>query len=97
MPRGPYTGWILADQQSAAADAMQQRGMAGGVEHVDSPGQHRHRRTVDRQCRPMDGAVDAVRSVACFELLMLTLADASASKRNQDVGNQAPNAGGGRA
>ena len=71
--------------------------MPGRVEDVHSPGQNRDRQTVDGQRGTVDGSVDAVGSVACFELLMLTLADASASKRNQDVGNQAPNAGGGRA
>ena len=60
-------------------------------------GSYCHRQPLGRQRRAVGGPIDAVCSVACFELLMLTLADASASKRNQDVGNQAPNAGGGRA
>ena len=71
--------------------------MTGRVEDVDAPGEDRNRGAVGREGGAVRRAIDAERSVACFELLMLTLADASASKRNQDVGNQAPNAGGGRA
>lgn len=71
--------------------------MSRRVQDVDAAGQNRDGGSAGGQRGAVRRSVDAVRSVACFELLMLTLADASASKRNQDVGNQAPNAGGGRA
>ena len=60
MPRRPNAGWVFADQQAGAGDPVQQRGVASGIEHVDSPGEHRHRHPVGGQCGAMGRTVDAV-------------------------------------